>query len=85
MTEKENRDRVLLREYRSKGVITIPGLLFEQSRIKELEGLLAQGVFETISVNTDELRDAKVFGSRLVDKIKGKEILILYKKSCLII
>ena len=85
LTEKENRDRVLSHKYRSKGIITIPGLLFEQSRIKELEGLLTQGVFETISVNTDKLQGTKVFGSRLVDKIKGKETLILYEKSCLII
>ena len=47
--------------------------------------MLTQGVFETISVNTDKLRGTKVFGSRLVDKIKGKEILILYEKSYLVI
>jgi hypothetical protein len=48
ITTKEQADIQLSAKLRQEGVITTPGLLFEQSQTKEIEGLIAKGVFEFV-------------------------------------
>ena len=84
-TEKEARDRQTSIELRAKGIITSPGGPFSFSRRKEIDGLLARGVFELISGHSREIGDARIFGSRLVDEVKGKGTATPYEKSRLVI
>jgi len=79
--EKETRDKQLSIELRVKGVITTLGGLFLFSRQKEIDRLLARRVFKMIQRDTEELRGAKIFSSRIVDEVKGKDTTTLYKKS----
>lgn len=81
LTEKETRDRRLSAELRAKGIITTPGEPFEASRKKEIEGLLAQGVFKVISGDSPELVGQRIFGSRLVNEVKGTATATPYEKS----
>lgn len=85
LTEKKARAHQLSRQLRSEGKIITLGAPFEQSRQKEMDGLLAQGVYEVIDGNAVELIGKKIFGSRIVDEIKGKEIATLYEKSRLVV
>ena len=85
LTEKEDRDRKTSLELRAKGVITTLGSLFALSRRVEINGLIARGVFKIIPRNPLEVRNTRIFGSRIVDKVKGKETLTLYEKSRLVI
>jgi hypothetical protein len=85
LTEKENRDRELSLELRQKGIITTLGEPFEASRRKEIEGLIARGVFEIIDSDSEEIRNARIFGSRTVNEIKGKETTTPYEKTRLVI
>src|SRR3984885_14895270 len=85
LTKKENRDRELSLELRQKGIITTLGEPFEASRRKEIEGLIARGVFEIIDSDSEEIRNARIFGSRTVNEIKGKETTTPYEKSRLVI
>lgn len=84
LTEKEKRDRHLAIELRGQGVITTPGLPFQESRRKEISSLLGKGVFQLIQIN-DVPKGAKIFNSRLVDEVKGKETASPYEKSRLVI
>lgn len=81
VTEKESRDRQLSLELRAKGIIRTPGGPFIFSRRKEIDGLMARGVFEIVQNNAPELVGAKVFGSRIVDEVKGKDTAAPYEKS----
>jgi hypothetical protein len=85
LTEKENRDRELSLELRQKGIITTLGELFKASCRKEIKGLIARGVFKIINSDSKEIRNARIFGSRTVNKIKGKETTTPYEKTCLVI
>jgi reverse transcriptase-like protein len=85
LAEKEARDRQTSIELRAKGVITTPGGPFIFSRRKEIDGLLARGVFELISGDSPEIGDARIFGSRLVDEVKGKGTATPYEKSRLVV
>ena len=58
---------------------------FAFSRRKEIDGLLARGVFELISGDSREIGDARIFSSRLVDEVKGKGTATPYEKSRLVI
>lgn len=84
LTEKEKRDRHLAVELRGQGVITTPGLPFQESRRKEISSLLGKGVFQLIQID-DVPKGAKIFNSRLVDEVKGKETASPYEKSRLVI
>jgi hypothetical protein len=46
MTNKERADMELSINLRNEGVITTPGLPFDQSRNEEIEGLIARGMFD---------------------------------------
>jgi hypothetical protein len=84
LTEKEKRDRQLAVELRAQGVITTPGLPFEESRRKEISSLLGKGVFRLVQIK-DVPQGTKIFNSRLVDEVKGKETATPYEKSRLVI
>ena len=47
--------------------------------------LLARGVFNLILEDSLLLKGQRIFNSRYVDKVKGKETLTLYEKSRLVI
>ena len=85
LTKKEQRDIQLSTELRAKGIITTPGDPFELSRRTEIDSLLAKGVFELISTDSPEIGSNRIFGSRLVDEVKGKETTTPYEKSRLVI
>ena len=70
LTEKEKRDRQLAIELRAKGVITAPGLLFKESRRKEIDSLLGKGIFKLVSIK-DIPRGTRIFDARLIDEVKG--------------
>ena len=80
LTEKETRDRELSLELRDKGVITTPGAPFALSRRQEMDGLLARGTYKIIRKSDPEIGDSRIFGSRLVDEVKGKETDNPYEK-----
>jgi Reverse transcriptase (RNA-dependent DNA polymerase) len=85
LTEKENRDREMSLELRAKGIITTPGGPFIFSRRVEMDGLMAQGVYDLIRRDAKEIGDTRIFGSRMVDEVKGKETSTPYEKSRLVI
>jgi hypothetical protein len=85
LTKKENKDKELSLELRQKGIITTLGELFKASYRKEIKGLIARGVFKIINSDNKEIRNARIFGSRTVNKIKGKETTTPYKKTRLVI
>jgi hypothetical protein len=85
LIKMENRNREILLGLRAKRIIITPSSLFIFSRKKEINKLLAQGVYELIYYNTKEISNIRIFSSRMVNKIKNKKTLILYKKSCLVI
>jgi len=84
LTEKEKRDQSLAVELRSQGIITTPGLPFQESRRKEISSLLGKGVFQLIQL-ADVPQGSKIFNSRLVDEVKGKETASPYEKSRLVV
>ena len=44
-----------------------------------------QKIYKLVYRNIKEIGDIRIFGSGIIDKIKSKETLTLYKKSCLVI
>ena len=85
LIKKETRDKQISIELRAKGIITTPGEPFAISRRKEIDGLLVKGVFELIFSNSKEIDNQRIFGSRLVDEVKGMGTVIPYEKSRLVI
>jgi hypothetical protein len=84
LTEKEQRDKQLAIDLRAKGVITTPGQPFEVSRRKEIDSLLGKGVFRIVQ-GSDVPQGTKIFNSRFVDEVKGKETATPYEKSRLVV
>ena len=85
LSQKENRDREFTLELREKGIITAPENPFILSRRKEMDGLMVPGFYELVCRDDEELRDKRIFGSRMVDEVKGKETSMPYEKSRLVI
>lgn len=85
LTEKEMRDMTLSKELREKGIIKTPGDPFTASRQAEIDGLLARGVFKLIHKDDPSIGNHRIFGSRMVDEVKGKETALPYEKSRLVI
>ncbi|EKD14183.1 polyprotein [Drepanopeziza brunnea f. sp. 'multigermtubi' MB_m1] len=81
VTDKERRDHELSAKLRAEGVIKSPGAPFQESRAKELAGLIAQGILQVIPGTDLRAKGARIFGSRFVDEIKGKGTPTLYEKS----
>ena len=85
MIKKEIKDQDLLIKLRAKSKITMPGKLFQQSQKIKYEFLIARGVFILIHRSDPKLRGQRIFKSRMVNKVKGKETIKTYEKSRLVI
>lgn len=85
MTSKERADMELSVKLRNEGVITTPGLPFDQSRNEEIEGLIARGVFDFVQYDPSKHAGIRIFNSRLVNEIKGKATGTPFEKSRLVI
>jgi hypothetical protein len=85
MTNKERADIELSIKLRNEGVITTPGVPFEQSRDEEIEGLMARGVFDFVQYDPIKHAGIRIFNSRLVNEIKGKATGTPFEKSRLVI
>ena len=85
LIEKEDRDRKTLLKLQAKGVIVTPGGPFVFLRRIEIDRLIARGVFKIIPRNALEVSRTRIFGSRIVDKVKGRETSMPYEKSRLVI
>ncbi|THC93999.1 hypothetical protein EYZ11_006508 [Aspergillus tanneri] len=85
MTSKERADIELSIKLRNEGVITTPGSPFEQSQSKEIEGLIARGVFDFVQYDPIKHAGVRIFNSRLVNEIKGKATGTPFEKSRLVI
>jgi hypothetical protein len=83
MTQKEKSDYELALKLRRKGVITTPGEPFEESDHIEIKGLNTTRVFKYVEFDTNE-HTRRIFNSRLVREIKGKNT-VPYEKSRLVI
>jgi len=83
LSKKEENDRDLSRTMREKGIITAPGLPFEESQQIEIDGLIAGGVFEFVQFNPN-IHKGRIFNSRLVNEVKG-QTTTPYEKSRLVI
>jgi hypothetical protein len=72
VTRKEEADWELAIKLRQEGKITSPGLPFEESDAKEIDNLLARGVFELVQYDPEKHHGIHIFKSRIVHEIKGK-------------
>jgi hypothetical protein len=68
-----------------EGIITIPGKPFKESQWQEIEGLIANGVFEFVQYDLDKYSGIRIFNLRLVNEVKGKVTSTPYEKSRLVI
>lgn len=84
ITEKEKDAIELSREMRKKGLIVAPGEPFQASTTKEVEGLLAKGVFEFLPWDIT-MTGKRIFDSRVVKDVKDKHTLTPYEKSRLVV
>ncbi|OXV09105.1 hypothetical protein Egran_03132, partial [Elaphomyces granulatus] len=82
LSNKEMLDLELSKRLRAEGKITTEGPPFFLSRQKEIDGLIAKGVFE---IATNEDNTGRLFKSRFVDEIKGKATNCPFEKSRLVI
>lgn len=80
--EKDDLDLAII--LRQEGKIVANGEPFEQSRMAEIDGLIANGTFKIVNRNDLDPKPEWIFGSRLVNKIKGKNA-IPYEKSRLVV
>jgi hypothetical protein len=83
LTQKELGDLELARQLRKDGIITTPGLPFEESDRTEMEALIANGIFEVLQYNPRR-KYGRIFNLRLVREIKGKTTQP-YEKSRLVL
>ncbi|EED14740.1 conserved hypothetical protein [Talaromyces stipitatus ATCC 10500] len=84
LSRKEKDDLGLAVKLRREGKITANGAPFELSAMAEIDGLIANGTFKIIHREDLDLRAVRIFNSRLVNEIKGKNEEP-YKKSRLVI
>jgi len=84
LTAKEEADYALAVELRKKGIITTPGKPFEESDKAEVKALVDRGVFHIITYNEKAHGNTRVFKSRMVREVKGKNEQP-YEKSRLVI
>jgi hypothetical protein len=85
MTCKEQADIKLAIKLRKDGVIITLGDLFKRSQQQEINGLIARKVFELVQYNLNKYSSVRIFNSRLINKVKGKTINSLFKKSRLVV
>ncbi|KAI0993761.1 hypothetical protein K3495_g14423 [Podosphaera aphanis] len=84
ISRKEVADQEMSRQLRMEGVITTPGLPFEQSDMDEIDALISKGVFEFIAYDPVLHKNNRIFNSRLVHELK-KKATIPFEKSRLVI
>ncbi|EED15826.1 conserved hypothetical protein [Talaromyces stipitatus ATCC 10500] len=84
LSRKEKDDLGLAVKLRREGKITANGAPFELSAMAEIDGLIANGTFKIIHREDLDLRAVRIFNSRLVNEIKGKNEEP-YEKSRLVI
>jgi hypothetical protein len=85
LTSKEQADAALAIQLRAEGKITTPGAPFEESTQCEIDSLIADGVFEFIQLDIEQLdHDIRIFKSRIVNEIKNKTTKP-YEKSRLVV
>ncbi|EED18931.1 hypothetical protein TSTA_126390 [Talaromyces stipitatus ATCC 10500] len=80
LSKKEKDDLELALKLRREGKIVTEDAPFELSSVAEIDGLIANGTFKIVHRDDVNLRDLRIFNSRLVNEIKGKNE-ILYEKS----
>jgi hypothetical protein len=85
MTSKEESDLQLVLKLRKKGLITTPSSLFKVSQKREIDSLIARGVFHFKEYNPVKYQGIRIFNSRIINEIKSKVTNTLYKKSRLVI
>ena len=85
ISAKEASDLELCLQLRATGKITTPGSPFEASTKKEIETLIARGVFRFELYDHEDFRGVRVFNSRIVNEIKNKATNAPYEKSRLVI
>ncbi len=84
ISAKEKADFELSVKLRQEGVITTPGKPFEQSDRKEIDALVARGVF-AFEQYDEHKHHERIFKSRIVREVKGKQTSTPYEKSRLVI
>jgi len=84
LSKKEEDDRTLTLKLRQDGIITTPGEPFEQSDITEINDLIAREVFHFIKFNPKVHGNQRIFKTRLVREVNGKNIKP-YEKSRLVV
>jgi hypothetical protein len=85
LSAKEKGDLELSLKLRQDGIISDPGLPFQASDKKEIDSLLARGVFAFEQFNNSKHGGERIFKSRIVQEIKGKATPTPFKKSRLVI
>jgi hypothetical protein len=85
VTAKEKGDLELSLKLRREGVITKPGPPFQASDKKEIDALVARGVFAFEQFNNAKHSRERIFKSRIVREVKGKATPTPFKKSRLVI
>ena len=78
-------DIEISRKLRIQGIITTLGAPFKALWKKEINGLIAKGVFEFVLYDSRTMSGLRLFNSRLVDEVKGKTTNTPYEKSRLVI
>jgi len=84
LSKKEEDDRALTLKLREDGIITTPGEPFEQSDMTEINDLVARDVFHFLKFDEDVHGNQRLFKTRLVREVKGKNIKP-YEKSRLVV
>ena len=85
MISKEKSDMELAMKLRREGIIITPGHPFEASQKKEINGLIAGGVFNLTKLDYIKYIRVRIFNSKLINEVKSKTINSLYKKLKLVI
>jgi len=82
---KEREDIELSYKLWQDGVITTLGLPFQASDKKEIDSLVARGVFAFEQFDNSKHSQGQIFKSRIVWEIKGKATATPFEKSRLVI
>jgi hypothetical protein len=82
---KEKADFKLAKQLRKEGCIITLGAPFQASNKREINGLIARGVFKFKKYNPTKFNGIRIFKLRMVNEIKGKATNALFKKLRLII
>jgi hypothetical protein len=82
---KEKGDLKLSLKLQQNKTINNPGLPFQAFNKKEIDSLLIKREFAFKQFNNSKHRREQIFKSQIVQEIKGKATLTLFKKSRLVI